>query len=83
MADISVDTFGKAINATSSSKTEWNVGDYKGLTAIYELDESNVKVEYRVILIGQIQYQIIYLAAKENYNEKVAGKFFNSFKLKK
>ena len=46
-----------------------------------DLTENDVLLEYRVILIGNIQYQLVAMAATSDYDEKAADKFFKSFKL--
>jgi hypothetical protein len=82
MAQVSYDSFMKAVGGELRSKTEWKVGDHSGLMAVMELVESSVKLEYRVVLVGNIQYQLVVMAPNADYNEKGAAKFFKSFTLK-
>ena len=82
MAEVSYDSFIKAVNGEPISKMEWSVGEYAGLAAVMSMDESSVKLEYRVVLAGNIQYQLVVMAPDEDYDEKAAAKFFNSFILK-
>jgi hypothetical protein len=46
------------------------------------LSELSASCQYRVVLAGQIQYQIIVVAPVGSYDSKTAGKFFKSLKLK-
>jgi len=81
MAEVSAESFGESINGTLQSKTDWTVNNHTGLIAIFDLPEVEAKVEYRVVLVEQIQYQVIVLAKNINYNEEMAADFFKSFKL--
>ena len=78
-----INSFDEAIKAFSTSKTEWEVDEHKGYIVKYEVSEKDLKAEFRVLLVGQIQYQFMYVATNPNFDEKVAEKFFKSFKLKK
>jgi hypothetical protein len=81
MAEVSYDSFKEAVGGQTLSRSEWDIDNHKGLRSVMDLTESGVKLEYRVILLGNIQYQLVAMAANADYDEKAAAKFFKSFKL--
>jgi hypothetical protein len=81
MAEVSMDSFTESLDGKVSSKEDWNVKGNIGCQAKVSLEEGNAVVHYRVILVGQIQYQVIVTAKKKDYDAKVADKFFKSFKI--
>lgn len=81
MAEVSYDSFIKAINGVLVSKSDWIVNNYEGIKAVMNIPTENVKLEYRVVLAGNIQYQLVVMASGADYDEKMADAFFNSFKL--
>ena len=81
MEEISVDSFGEAIQAELLSKSVWQVDEQSGIIAFFKIADADIKVEYRVMLVEQLQYQVIVLAANSDYDEGLAAKFFKSFKL--
>jgi len=83
LAEASYDSFITAVKGVMISKTEWKVKELEGIQAMIDLPESGSKLDYRVIIVGNIQYQLIALAANIDYNEKGAGSFFKSFKIEK
>jgi len=83
MAGISLESFNDAVGGNILSKEEWKVKKHFGLKANIDLPENESKLEYRVILIGNTQIQLIALAAYDNYDEAVVKAFYKSFKLKK
>lgn len=83
LAEASYDSFITALKGVMISKTEWTVKEHKGIQALIDLPENGSKLEYRVIIVGNIQYQLIALAANIDYNEKDAESFFKSFKIEK
>lgn len=83
MAEVSCDSFKEAVSGQLLSKSEWNIDDHSGLMAVLDLSENQAKLEYRVILVGDIQYQLVAMAPYADYNDKLITKFFKSFKLLK
>lgn len=83
MEEFAIESFGNAIKGTTKFTAEWKLKNHSGLIAQYEMEEQGVRVDYRVLLVDQIQYQLIVLAANDNFDEELASKFFKSFKLKK
>jgi hypothetical protein len=82
LADTSIVAFGNSVNGNLLSKTDWVVDGKKGRKAFYNLPEQNIKVEYRVLLVGQLQYQIIVMATNAKFDNEMAVTFFDSFRLK-
>jgi hypothetical protein len=83
LAETSYDSFITALKGVMISKAEWTVKEHKGIKAMIDLPENSSKLDYRVIIVGNIQYQLIALAANIDYNEKDAESFFKSFKIEK
>jgi hypothetical protein len=81
LAEVSYDSFITALNGVLMSKAEWKIKEKRGIKAIIDLPETDTKLDYRVIIVGNIQYQLIALAANNDFNEKDAGSFFKSFKM--
>lgn len=80
LAQTSLTSFNDEVGGRIISETDYVYDDYKGRSAEIELEEQNVTLYYRVILVGQIQYQMVVVAQSGNIVKK-KDKFFNSFKL--
>lgn len=83
LAETSYDSFITVLKGVMVSKAEWKVKEHKGIKAMIDLPDNGSKLEYRVIIVGNIQYQLIALAANIDYNDKDAASFFKSFKMEK
>jgi len=83
MAEVSLDSFLKSLGGSVSNKEDWNLKKYVGRKAKISLEEEKAVVHYRVILVGQNQYQVIVTAKKKDFDAKAAEKFFKSFKVTK
>lgn len=83
LTNISMRAFLEGLGATADSESTWKVGKYKGLKSTFEVSSGNLVGEYRVVLIGQIQYQITSVAPKNVWDKKEAKKFLKSFKVRK
>lgn len=83
LAQVSLDSFIEGLNGKVSKQSVWTVRKQKGLQAKLSVDANGLIGEYRVVLIGQIQYQIAVVGKFEGWNQKEADSFFNSFKVKK
>jgi len=83
LAEVSYDSFIKAVGGKLLSKSEWKIKKNVGIKARIELPKDESLLEYRVIIVGDIQYQVIALAAETLYDEGTAAAFFKSFKLQK
>ncbi|HEY9115990.1 MAG TPA: hypothetical protein VIN10_14940 [Bacteroidales bacterium] len=83
LAEVSLNSFSEQLGGTISEKKEWKVNKNNGLEATMNLKEQDAKVQYYVILVGQVQYQLIVLAANSSFDQKAADAFIKSFKLDK
>jgi len=85
MAKISLESFAKTLNGEVDAEKEWILKGNKGMQAIINVPSMGATIDYRVILIGQIQYQVVLTYANDNpdYSSEMAETFFKSFKVKK
>jgi hypothetical protein len=83
MAQVSYDTFLSSIGGKEILKSAWDIKKNIGLKAIIDMPEDETRLEYRVILVGNIQYQLVVLAINSVYDGQAAAAFFDSFKLSK
>ncbi len=83
MAEVSLESFTEAVQGIIITRTEWKVKKHEGLRALIDLPDNGKKLEYRVILVGNIQYQLIAFAANDIFNEDDINSYFKSFKLMK
>jgi hypothetical protein len=81
MAEVSYESFISAVQGELLSKSKWNIKDHEGLKAVMNISDNSMKLEYRVVLVGNIQYQLVAMAMLEEYDEKAAARYFKSFKL--
>lgn len=79
MAEVSYESFIEAVGGQELSKEKWEINGHKGLKAIIEMPANNSKVDYRVVLVGDIQYQLASIASDKNYDEAVIAAFNDSF----
>jgi len=83
LAEVSLNSFSEQLGATISGQSEWKVNKNSGLEATMYLKDQDAKVQYYVLLVGQIQYQLIVLATNSSFDQKAADAFIKSFKLDK
>ncbi len=83
LAELSVQSFAESITGTINGQSEWKVKKHNGLKAMMELAENESRVQYNVILVGDIQYQLVVVAPQDSWDQEAADTFFKSFKLKK
>ena len=83
LAETSLEAFTEATGGTLSDKNAWKIKAHNGLKAIITLEEQDAKIQYHVILVGQLQYQIIVVGPEASWEQKPADGFFKSFKLMK
>lgn len=83
LAETSLESFTETTGGTMAYKKSWNMNGEKGFIALIELEEQKAYLQYQVILIGNIQYQIVVVAPKASWNQKSADKFLKSFKVQK
>lgn len=83
LTQVSVDAFIKALNASITKQSDWKVGKNIGVKVELVVEENNLVGDYRVIMVGQYQYQITAMGSKSDWDQAVVNKFMKSFKLKK
>jgi hypothetical protein len=83
LTEVSMDAFMGSLGGTSKGKTTWKVKKNSGLQSKFEASEEGLYGDYRVLIKGQIQYQIVAVSPTASWNQKKADAFFKSFKLKK
>ncbi len=83
LCQVSLDSFNETLNGDLSNQRAWNISGSKGITADIYLAEQQAKIQYRVVIIGQIQYQFAVIAPKDDWNGASAEAFMKSIKLKK
>lgn len=81
LAASSLESFNEAVGGTITKQAKWAIKKHKGLQADIQIPAKNLIAEYRVILIGQIQYQITVFSESTNWNQLNADKFIESFKV--
>ena len=77
LAEVSLESFLESVQGQLIESHDYFYKKHKGISAKIKLDERTI--DYRIILIGQHQYQLIAIFENE-YNEKASQKFFKSFK---
>lgn len=82
IAKVSMDGFVGALGGETSQLKTWKVNGHKGLQANIDVEANNLKAQYKVILIGQVQYQIAVISDPAKWNQSAADAFFASFKVK-
>ncbi|MCB9081071.1 MAG: hypothetical protein H6555_05100 [Lewinellaceae bacterium] len=83
LLEVSVDSFREQLNGTIQGKSAWKVKKESGLQAVMNLEEQDAKIQYHVLIVGQIQYQLVVVAPSGSFNQKAADAFIKSFKLSK
>lgn len=82
LAEASLNAFRDKVKGQILNQSAWNLKAGKGTRATISMPDKDAKVEYRVVLIGQLQYQVIVVAPTNKYDAKVAEKFFKKVKIK-
>ena len=83
LAQVSLDAFAETLGGIITEQSDWKYKKNLGRQAVVELKEQDARVDYKVILVDQIQYQLVIVSPKADHDAKVAKKFFKSFKMKK
>lgn len=78
MAKVSIDSFHGVVGGEITSQEDFMIGDYKGVKAV--ISNPGITMYYRVVLVGQIQYQIVVADATGNIDKEMED-FFASFQL--
>lgn len=82
LSKTSLEAFNEAVEGEIVSSGDWKVGSSKGLQAVIEMSATKHKVNYRAILVGNIQYQLVVFSEAENWNQQLSNDFMQSFTLK-
>jgi hypothetical protein len=77
---VSLESFAETVKGNIAQKSAWKVGKYSGIKAIIENDQ--LYIDYRILIIGNMQFQVVAYAPPGKFDTKSAGKYFKSFKLK-
>ena len=83
LASVSLESFAEALNTEIIERSDWKVKKNLGTRAVIYSSDNKLKGEYRAILVGQIQYQLVAIGMDTAWDEKGAKTFLDSFKLKK
>ena len=83
LLETSVESFGESLNATLVSVESIKLKRVNGSFATFSYGNQNGKLEYRVFLKDNIQYQIITAQLGGEYDQRNADKFYKSFKIMK
>ncbi len=83
LAQTSLTSFVEAMQGEIIKQNTWKVKKNNGLRASFNMEELGLKGDYGVVLVGQIQYQVAVVSAKDQWNQKLSDAFFKSFKLTK
>lgn len=76
--DASLESFITGIKGTLIKKSDFKYNKTNGIEAYLYLDNKNMNIFYRVLVIDKVQYQFIVITKAEEKNA-VINKFFNSF----
>jgi len=81
MAKVSVESFVEALGGELVMNKAYTYKGNTGQSALIMLKNGQLTVNYRVILVGQIQYQVIVVSPTASQDIKTLNKFLKSFKL--
>lgn len=80
LAQVSLDSFTEAVGGTIKSQGVYKYKKNEGLEAKITIEDQGY-IMYKVIIIGQVQYQLVVINTVDEFGPD-ADKFFNSFKIK-
>ncbi|MEZ5003338.1 MAG: hypothetical protein R2730_09930 [Chitinophagales bacterium] len=83
LSEVSLEEFNNILNGTILQKTEWKVKKNTGLKGVIRMATEETKVQYHVVMVGQIQYQVVVIAPEATWDQKSTDKFVKSFKILK
>ncbi|MEM1218184.1 MAG: hypothetical protein AAGH79_04705 [Bacteroidota bacterium] len=66
-----------ALGGELQSADDWKIGEYVGKRGL--LKDGDREIEYRVVIIGQIQYQFLVFSKEEKLTNRESKQVFNSF----
>lgn len=83
MAHISLEAFNEQLKGQVVNERPWEISKATGRQATINLTEQSAVCMYKVVLIGQMQYQAVVIAPISTVDKDGAKTFFDSFKPKK
>lgn len=83
LLETSLNSFRESLNGTIVSSESIELKGTKGTYAVLTLGQNNSKLEYRVFLKDNMQYQIITAQLDAEYDQESADAFYKSFKILK
>tara|TARA_R110001592_G_scaffold204977_1_gene455328 strand:+ start:2233 stop:2766 length:534 start_codon:yes stop_codon:yes gene_type:complete len=81
LADVSLESFNKELKGEINTQNVYKYGKYEGKNAKITIMQGQARCFYRVVLIGQYQFQMI-VATTDAEIDKTGMKFLDSFKYK-
>jgi hypothetical protein len=81
LTQLSLEFFKEAVQARELTKEEWNIEGHSGLAAYLIMTEEEARIVYRVIIAGDILYQLAYLADTNVFSKENAIAFISTFAL--
>lgn len=82
LAQTSVESFAENVGGVALSESDWKVGKHMGRGATIYVASQAFTMEYRAVLIGQLQYQVVAAGPADFLDEKTVKKFIKSFRPK-
>lgn len=79
LAAVSLESFTNTLQGTEVMRQTYKKGSHEGLDATIQIPDKGAWVFYRVILVGQFQYQVVSIQNSE-VQTKDTKKFMKSFK---
>lgn len=79
----SLDSFISASRAKVIDQSEFSYKKHTGKNATVTLPGKGLIIDYRVLIVKQVEYQYMVVSPEAERNEKLIKKFFKSFKLLK
>ncbi|MBT3219638.1 MAG: hypothetical protein HN348_11150 [Proteobacteria bacterium] len=82
LAQVSLESFTEQLGGVTTSEADWKVGKNMGRGATIVVEGQDITMEYRAVLIGQRQYQVVAGGATADLDSKTIKKFIKSFRAK-
>jgi hypothetical protein len=83
LSQASLEAFANVMGGEMKSNGDFKLGKNKGRECVIDNSEKGFMCYYKVIIIGQVQYQVIVMNAPANDDKKSRAKFFSSFEVSK
>ena len=82
LTTLSVTTFAESLGANIDNQSPWKIKKNEGQKATFKSVEQGIIGEYRVIIIGQIQYQVVVVTSGDSLDNEMIHNFSKSVKIK-